>query len=62
MPGSLADRAKTGAYLLRLVAEHADTMTEMKHLLTPWSIGVNAVRHLGWYLSYQVSGETRPRD
>jgi hypothetical protein len=33
----------------------------MKRLLAPWSIGVNAARHLAWYVSYQVSGETRPR-
>jgi hypothetical protein len=33
----------------------------MKRLLTPWSLGVSAARHLAWYLSYQVSGETRPR-
>jgi hypothetical protein len=33
----------------------------MKRLLTPWSIGFNAARHLAWYLSYQVSGEPRPR-
>src|SRR5262245_40637475 len=33
----------------------------MKRLLAPWSLGVNAARHLAWYVSYQVSGETRPR-
>jgi hypothetical protein len=33
----------------------------MKRLLTPWTIGVSAARHLAWYVSYQVSGETRPR-
>jgi hypothetical protein len=33
----------------------------MRRLLTPWSIGVNAARHIAWYVSYQVSGETRPR-
>jgi hypothetical protein len=33
----------------------------MKVLLSPWSVGVNAARHLAWYLTYQVSGETRPR-
>jgi hypothetical protein len=30
-------------------------------LLAPWSFGVNAARHLAWYLNYQVNGETRPR-
>jgi hypothetical protein len=34
---------------------------EMKRLLVPWSLGVNAARHIAWYVSYQVSGETRPR-
>jgi hypothetical protein len=33
----------------------------MRRLLAPVSIGVSAARHLAWYLSYQVSGETRPR-
>lgn len=32
----------------------------MKRLLTPWSAGVSAARHLRWFLSYQISGETRP--
>jgi hypothetical protein len=27
----------------------------------PWTFGVTAVRHLSWYVNYQVSGETRPR-
>jgi hypothetical protein len=31
----------------------------MKRLLTPWSAGVNAAKHIRWYLSYQISGETR---
>jgi hypothetical protein len=31
----------------------------MKLLLTPWFRGVSAARHLAWYVSYQVSGETR---
>jgi hypothetical protein len=34
---------------------------EMKRLLVPWALGVNAARHIAWYVSYQVSGETRPR-
>jgi hypothetical protein len=33
----------------------------MKLLTSPLSLGVNAARHLAWYVSYQVSGETRPR-
>jgi hypothetical protein len=33
----------------------------MKVLLSPWSVGVNVARHLTWYVTYQVSGETRPR-
>jgi hypothetical protein len=36
-------------------------MVIMKRLLTPWSLGVNAARHVAWYVSYQVNGETRPR-
>jgi hypothetical protein len=31
----------------------------MKRLLTPLSAGVDATRHLIWYLSYQITGETR---
>jgi hypothetical protein len=34
---------------------------EMKRLLSPWHFGFDAARHLAWYVSYQVSGETRPR-
>jgi hypothetical protein len=33
----------------------------MKRLLTPWSLGMNAARHLAWYVNYQVTGETKPR-
>ena len=33
----------------------------MKLLLSPWSMGVNAARHLAWYVNYQVNGATRPR-
>jgi hypothetical protein len=32
----------------------------MKLLLGPWNAGVSAAKHLRWYLSYQISGETRP--
>jgi len=31
----------------------------MKVILAPWAKGLNAARHLRWYLSYQISGETR---
>jgi hypothetical protein len=31
----------------------------MKRLLTSLSLGVGATRHLIWYLSYQISRETR---
>jgi hypothetical protein len=31
----------------------------MKRFLAPASLGLNAARHLAWYLSYQVSGEAR---
>jgi hypothetical protein len=33
----------------------------MKRLLAPATLGLSAARHLAWYLSYQVSGETRAR-
>jgi hypothetical protein len=32
----------------------------MKRLIAPWAVGLNAARHLVWYLSYQVTGEVRP--
>jgi hypothetical protein len=31
----------------------------MKRLLAPLNAGVGATRHLIWYLSYQMTGETR---
>jgi len=31
----------------------------MKRLLAPLTAGVGATRHLIWYLSYQITGETR---
>jgi hypothetical protein len=31
----------------------------MKRLLFPAALGVSAARHLAWYLSYQVSGDSR---
>jgi hypothetical protein len=33
----------------------------MKRLFLPWAYSVSAVRHLSWYVNYQLSGETRPR-
>jgi hypothetical protein len=30
----------------------------MKRLLAPLTLGVGATRHLIWYLSYQITGET----
>lgn len=29
------------------------------HCLTPAVIGIGAVRHLAWYVSYQMSGDAR---
>ncbi len=31
----------------------------MKRLLAPLNVGGRATRHLIWYLSYQITGETR---
>jgi hypothetical protein len=31
----------------------------MKRFLVPWAVGVGVARHLAWYISYQISGETR---
>jgi hypothetical protein len=31
----------------------------MKRLLAPLAVGVGATRHLIWFLSYQITGETR---
>jgi hypothetical protein len=31
----------------------------VKLLIRPWSAGLNAARHLAWYVSYQMTGETR---
>jgi hypothetical protein len=33
----------------------------MRRLLAPLNLGVGATRHLIWYLSYQITGETRER-
>jgi hypothetical protein len=34
----------------------------MKVLFAPVTAGVTAVRHIAWYVRYQVSGEARQRD
>ncbi len=31
----------------------------MKLLLMSWTPALNVARHVRWYLSYQISGETR---
>jgi hypothetical protein len=31
----------------------------VKRILAPFNLGVDAARHLAWYVSYQVTGETR---
>ncbi len=31
----------------------------MMRLLSSWGPAVTAAKHLRWYLSYQISGETR---
>ncbi len=36
-------------------------MPLVKLLLAPATRGLDAARHLLWYLSYHVSGETRER-
>jgi len=33
----------------------------MKRLLAPWALGITAVRHLAWYVNYQLTGEARER-
>ena len=33
----------------------------MKRLLLPASRGLDVARHLLWYVSFHVSGESRPR-
>jgi hypothetical protein len=32
----------------------------MRSLLSPVNVGVNAARHVIWYLSYHASGPHRP--
>lgn len=31
----------------------------VKRILVPFNLGIGAARHLAWYVSYQVTGETR---
>ena len=31
----------------------------LKRLLVPINLGYSAARHLAWYVSYQVTGESR---
>jgi hypothetical protein len=31
----------------------------VKRILVPFNLGLGACRHLAWYVSYQVTGETR---
>ena len=34
----------------------------MQRILVPLNLGMDATRHLFWYLSYQITGEARTRD
>jgi hypothetical protein len=34
----------------------------MQRILAPLNLGVDATRHLLWYISYQITGEARHRD
>jgi hypothetical protein len=34
----------------------------MRRILVPINLGVDATRHLIWYLSYQITREARHRD
>jgi hypothetical protein len=34
----------------------------VKTILTPFSAGLGAARHVAWYLSYQLTGEARASD
>jgi hypothetical protein len=34
----------------------------MKTILVPLNLGVGATRHIIWYLSYQITGESRAQD
>jgi hypothetical protein len=31
----------------------------VRRILVPFNLGIGAARHLAWYVSYQVTGETR---
>jgi hypothetical protein len=35
---------------------------DMRRILVPINLGVDATRHLLWYISYQITGEARHRD
>jgi hypothetical protein len=34
----------------------------MQRILVPLNLGMDATRHLLWYISYQFTGEVRHRD
>jgi hypothetical protein len=34
----------------------------MRRILVPLNMGVGATRHIIWYLSYQITGESRGLD
>jgi len=34
---------------------------EMKRLIVSWTLAHSAARHVAWYVSYQFTGQTRPR-
>ena len=34
----------------------------MQRILAPLNLGVDATRHLLWYISYQITGEARYRE
>ncbi len=38
----------------------ADKVPLMRRLLTPVNAGVNAARHVLWYISYHAQGSQRP--
>lgn len=42
-------------------ARPANFSGEMKRLIVPWTLASSAARHLAWYVSYQLTGQTRPR-
>lgn len=38
----------------------SDKVPPMRRLLTPVNAGVNAARHVLWYISYHAQGSQRP--